>query len=243
MTTYQSAINDLRARLDEKNIAHYWADTDLLNWLIQGCTDIARRSETLIEYNTTLNAVAGLADYNLPADCLRVHRIEFIPQSTVNPPLVYPLQLSTMYEMDQLWGSMQYLQSVYPSWAVIRGTPGNPLNRASGVLVFKVYPVPSQNGAWNLFYYAMPNPAAQLSDNLAVSAGYENLPVLYAEHVALRADRDPRWQESKALYEQDLLAMIEMTRRLHDQSRQISWAGTGTGFSGGYSSYDGTGGW
>jgi hypothetical protein len=240
MVTYASAITDLRAHLDEKVTPRYWQDTDLLNWLAQGCTDIARRTETLVEYNTQIDANPAQADYSLPTDTLRVHRIEFIPISTANPPQVYPLELSTFYEMDQRWGASQFLQSVYPSWAVIRGTPGNPLGRGSGALVFKVYPVPSQAGLFNLFYYAMPNNNPATTDTLAVQAGYESLPVLYAEHVALRADRDPRWQEAKQLYEADLEAMIEMTRRLHDQVGQVAFAGGGfSGYSGGYN-YDGS---
>ena len=236
---YSSAIANLRARLDEKGVAHFWADSDLLNWLVEGCTNIARRSETLIEYNTNLTANTNQADYLLPSDVLRLHRVEYIPMSTINPPQVYPLQLSTYYEMDQRWGSSQYLQSVYPSWGVVRGTPGNPLNRGSGALVLKIYPVPSQPGLLNLFYYAMPSPTPATTDNLAVQAGYENLPILYAEHIALRADKDTRWQEAKQLYEEDLLTMIEMTRKLHDQAGSVTYAGAGfTGYSGGYN-YDG----
>lgn len=244
MTTYQNGIADLRTRLDEKGVARYWQDPDLLNWIVEGATDIARRTETLVEYNRQINAASGVSDYVLPVDCLRVHRIEYIPQTTANPPQVYPLQLSTYYEMDQRWGASQFLQSVYPTWAVIRGTPGNPLQRGSGTMIFKVYPVPSQPGGFNTFYYALPSKTPQLTDQIAVSLGWENLPILYAEHVAMRADRDPRWQEARQLYESDLMNMMDMTRRLHDQAGQMSWQGSGgTGYGGGYT-YDGMfGGW
>jgi len=237
MTTYAAAITNLRARLDEQNIPRFWSDSNLLLWLAEGCLDIARRTETLIEYNTNIDANAGQADYLLPPDVLRLHRVEFIPQSSANPPQVYPLELSTFYEMDQRWGSSQYLQSVYPSFAVVRGTPGNPLGRGSGALVLKVYPVPSQSGAFNVYYYAMPNQNPATTDTLAVQGGYENIPLLYAEYIALRADRDPRWQEAKQLYEEDLLNMIDMTRKLHDQAGSVTFAGGGySAFGGGYDS-------
>jgi hypothetical protein len=233
--TYQSALNDLRARLDEKGVARFWADAQLISWIAQGCRDVARRSETLWEYNTGIAAVPSEAEYALPGDVLRLHRIEYVPQASLNPVTVYPLMLSNKYEMDQRWGAAQYLQSIYPTWAVIRGTPGNPRNNGSSNLIFQVYPVPSQAGVFRVDYFALPNGNPATTDNLEVSGGYEDLPLLWAEAIALRSDRDPRWQESRQLYEQDLAAMIDMTRQLHDQSRQMVYSGVGgSGYAGAY---------
>ena len=224
MTTYAQAITDLRSRLDEKGIAHYWADTDLLNWLVLGCRNIATRTETLVEYSTGIVAFPGLGEYPWPTDALRLHRVEYVPANSSNPPNAYPLELATVYEMDQRWGSQQYQQAIYPSYAVVgRGTPGNPRNNGSGVPVFQVYPVPSQSGYFRVWYYALPKLSPLTTDNLEVSLGYEELPVFYAEAMAFRADKDPRWQESMQLYEGGLVHMIEFTRTLHDQSQQMTW--------------------
>lgn len=241
MTTYAAALSDLRTRLDERAVARFWQDSDLINWLVQGCRDIARRTETLAEYSTSIVAYPGNGDYPWPSDALRLHRVEYVPANSLNPPDVYPLEMSTTYEMDQRWGSQPYTQSVYPAWCVVgRGTPGNPRNNASGVPIFSVYPVPSQAGYFRIWYWALPKLNPLTTDNMEVSLGYEDIPVFYAEALALRTDNDQRWSESMQLYEAAIGHMIEMTRTMHDQGRTMTWAngqsgwGGSQGSSGGY---------
>ena len=48
-----------------------------------------------------------------------------------------------------------------------------------------------------------------------------NVVYLYAEYRALRRDRDPRWQESKGLFDEALGSLYDISRRHTDQAGQI----------------------
>ena len=59
-----------------------------------------------------------------------------------------------------------------------------------------LYPTPSYAGTISLHYYRLPTAPSSDSDTLDLPVGWEDCAYLYAEYLALRRDRDPRWQEA-----------------------------------------------
>ncbi|MDP6717446.1 MAG: hypothetical protein QGF59_02270, partial [Pirellulaceae bacterium] len=90
------------------------------------------------------------------------------------------------------WSS-QTTSKGYPTFYTMWGYPPS--------LKVVLYPTPSEAGTLKVFYY-------QHSTDLATT---------YCEMVALRKDRDPRWQEARALYMDTLTEMQDRTRRWTDQ--------------------------
>jgi hypothetical protein len=77
MTTMATALAAVRTRLDETT-ATSWTDAEIRAWINEGVADIARRTES-IQKSATINVVAGTQNYtSLPADLLRLNRVEFI---------------------------------------------------------------------------------------------------------------------------------------------------------------------
>jgi hypothetical protein len=213
--TFASSLADTRAQLDETNVdSRYWSDPELLQYINDGVRDIARRAEVLQSFNSTLDAIAGQAKYNLPLDVIRVHRCEFVPE---NSTLVYPIGASTYDELDQIWGINQLVQNSFPSNYACWGAPGS--------MTIQFYPVPASPGSFNIFYYAMP--ADLLTDGtdaaklLNVPQGWEDLLVKYACARALLKMRDQQWQVFQSLYDNDLQYMIDVTRQAHDNGRYV----------------------
>jgi hypothetical protein len=209
MVTLLTIRTDVRNRLDEVS-ARRWTDAELNNWINEGLRDVARRSETILSYYTNIALVPNVAKYSMPTDVIRVHRLEFVP---VGSSQTYPIQLSTYQEMDQVWGVSQQIQRSYPYYAVLWGFAPN--------ITIQFYPVPSQAGELNIYYYRLPTTLVNDIDVAEIPAGWEDLVEVYCEYVALRKDRDVRWQDSKTLYETSLQNMINVTRQLHDQARSV----------------------
>lgn len=209
MATLLEARTDVRAHLGEIT-ARQWTDAQLNVWINEGLRDIARRTETIQSFNATIATVAGTPEYTALADMLRIHRIEYVP--TGGP--VYPVQLTTYDELDQVWGLYPNTTNGIPVYAALWGFPP--------AVKIRLYPVPSAAGVLNVFYYRLPAVAAADGTTLEVLAGYEDLIVLYCEYVARRKDRDPSWQDAKVLYEERVALMVETTRQWHDQARTIT---------------------
>lgn len=220
-TTLADVIRRSRSIIDE-SLAIFWTDTELTDWINDGLRDMARRAEDLLDYNTSIAAVAGSATYPLPADVIRVHRIEFVP---INSTQTYPIQASSYQEMDQVWGIYQLQQSSYPSFFVIRGFPGGGQSGSNDSrLMAQFYPVPAQSGTFNIFYYRLPyrflDPIThpeELAKTVELPEGWDDLLVMYAEYNALRKSREERWKDAKAMYEEKIEFLINVTRDYHDQ--------------------------
>lgn len=210
MATLSDTRTDVRAHLNEST-ARFWTDAQLNVWINEGLRDVARRTETIQTFYTSISAVAGTAEYTLPTNVLRVHRVEFVPTGNTQ---VYPVTVTTYDELDSVWGVYPNTVQGIPVYAAMWGFP--PL------LKMRLYPVPSQAGTLNVFYYRLPATASADGDTLEILSGYEDLIVLYCEYVAKRKDRDPTWQEAKALYEERVENMIETTRQWHDQAMTIT---------------------
>lgn len=210
MATLLATRTDVRAHLGEIT-PRQWTDAQLTVWINEGLRDLARRTETIQTFTAALLAVAGTAEYVVPADVLRIHRIEFVPTGTTQ---VYPVGITTYDELDQIWGNQAASAGGYPVYGALWGFPP--------ALKLRLWPVPSTAGAINLYYYRLPVTAAADADVLEVLAGYEDLIVLYCEYVARRKDRDPSWQDAKVLYEERVALMIETTRQWHDQAMTVT---------------------
>jgi hypothetical protein len=215
-------IRRSRSILDEPE-TRFWTDTEITDWVNDGARDLARKAEDLLVYDTSILVTPNVATYPLPANCIRVHRAEFVPTSSTQQ---YPIRGSSQDEMDNIWGVYQQNPSSYPSYFVTKGYPGG-----SGSSQFNIqfYPVPAQSGSINLFYYKMParlpDPIATptaLAQTLDMPEGWDDLILMYVEWRALRKTRDPRWQEAYGLYKDQLDYLINVTRFYHDQQQVMT---------------------
>ena len=216
-----------RARriLDEPE-PRFWNDTELTDWVNDGARDLARKAEDLLTFDTSITVTASVGIYVLPTQITRIHRVEFVPSGSNTQ--TYPVSASTQQEMDQIWGTYQQNPSSYPSYFVLLGYPGG-----TGITQFKIqlYPVPSQTGNLNLYYYTLPtrigDPIAdptQLAVTLDLPEGWDDVVLMYVEWRALRKTRDPRWQEAYQLYGEQLDHLLNVTRHFHDQQQMMSSA-------------------
>lgn len=185
-------------------------------WIYDGIKDITRRAEVL-ESVVTATVTAGTRTVNLQSaltpsvNIYRIHRVEF----QVSTTQVYPLEPRDIQEIDGLRGVNPLQSQGWPSYYYIWGVMGIDAT-------LYLYPVGAQNGTLNIYCYRLP--AALSGDGSAceVPIGWENLISLYCEYVALRRDSDPRWQDAKGIYEDELASMINLTRSHHDQAHWVT---------------------
>jgi hypothetical protein len=203
---------DVRAHLDEAT-ASFWTDAQINSFINDALRDIARRTETL-QTITTVAVSAGTRNYtlNFSPNIIRVHRVEFDPGPGSGP--IYPLEARQFYELDHIWGVNQTQTRAYPDYWALFGFPPS--------LQIYLYPVPSQAGNLNVWYYRLPNVVSADTDVLDIPEGWWDLVTLFAEYQALRKDADPRFADAKAIYEEKLGQMIDMTRKWHDQAGMIT---------------------
>lgn len=208
MATLGSLLTDVRNRLDETTSGQ-WTDAELRSWINEGARDVSRRTETL-QTSSDLTVVADTQEYTLPVDTLRVHRAEWRPTASSQ---VYPLDYRDFNSMDSIWWSSQTTTTGYPTFYTMWGYPPG--------LKVVLYPTPSEAGTLKVFYYKTTTDLATDgtadSSTVTIPSGYEDLVSLYCEMVALRKDRDSRWQESRLLYKDTLDNLIDNTRRWTDQ--------------------------
>lgn len=191
-----------------------WDDDMLTRWINDGSTDIARKAEVLQD-SYDVDTTADVSDYTLTSDVLRVHRVEFFYDSDTDRKLI--LEYRDLQNMDSVWYTNQAREGD-PYYYTLWGFPPS--------LTIKLFPVPSANGTARVYYYRVPTKRYGTTDTVELPEGYADLLVHYAEYRALRRDRDPRWQEAKALYDEGLANMIELTRRWTDQVGMIDTGGT-----------------
>lgn len=214
--TLADAVDRVRARLDELTETA-WSDEHLRSWINEGVRDVARKTETLITH-ADLDVEAGEQDIDAPTDVLRVHAAHFVYD---NDSRIFPLEYRDFNAMDSVWFEQQAMNTADPRLFTTRGYPPN--------LKVVLYPRPPRDGTLKLTYYRLPDEFAtdgtDDTETIEVVAGYEDLVVEYAAMLALRRDRDQRWIEHKAIYDEHLQAMIETTRRWSDQAGTVSRAG------------------
>lgn len=216
--TQAQALTAVRERLDETDSAG-WSDVEIRRWINEAVTDIARKTET-VQSTTALDVDAGDADHTLPTNTLRVYRATYKEDGNDH---IYPLEYVDFNAADSIWWTDQAITEARPRMFTMWGYPPT--------LSAKLYPVPSINGTFTVYYYAAPTPLATdgsaASTALTVPEPYLDLVLEYATYLALRRDRDPRWKEHKQMYDEHLGMMIDMTRRWSDQAGTVSRMGTG----------------
>lgn len=210
VATAAELLADVRQHLDE-TAAQFWTDDVLYYWMYEALRDVARRTECLEDVKR-YTIVGGQQQYDLPTDMLRINRVVY-RQTT---GYTYSLQLSTLQNLDDVWGTAQEIAGSQPYWCAVWGTPG------MGTQQLYLYPTPSTtlDDGLRVFYYRLPKKPGSThpGDPVDIPSGWEDLVPLYVEIVARRKEaRDSRWKEAQALYEARLEAMVETTRQWHDQ--------------------------
>ena len=240
----QDAIRRIRSLLDEPAFPtlpgssfgnpapRFYTDTEITDWINDGLRDVSRRAEDLITFDTTITIspyapIPGQSapTYPLPIDVIRVQRIEFVPYGAINQ--TYPLQASTQQQMDQVWGTYQQNPASYPQFWVTRGYPGG---SGRNQFALQIYPVPSQGGTLQIFYYRQPtrilDPMANTSQytvTLDIVEGWDDMVVEYATYKALQKARNPEWKDRKQEYEEKVTQMVDVTRQWTDQPSYFSF--------------------
>lgn len=214
--TMGQALSAVRVRLDEVNAAG-WADAEIRGWINEAVRDISRKTETLLT-RASISVTAGDQDITMPTDILRVMKVEWTEDGNDR---VYALELIDFVAADSVWWTDQAITESRPRMFTMRGYGGSHV----GVL----YPKPSIDGDLIVHYYAVSTDLAtdntDDAETLTIQAGFEDLVLDYVAYLALRRDRDPRWKEHKATYDENLQSMLEQTRRWTDQAGSLTRAG------------------
>lgn len=210
MLTRKNLIEYVRYRLGEQEPRH-WQNHELIRWANEGTKEIARRTEGL-RTTQTISAVADTSTYTLPTNFIRIHAVEFA--YTGNN------RTTQLQYLDQHNWQFHLPRSGWPEYWTTWGTPVTGYTTSG----FKVFPAPTAVGSFTVYYYAVPAEVDAYDTATASTAvfeipnGWDDVLIDYVEYKALRRDRDPRWQEAKALYEEGMNAMLDATMRYTDQA-------------------------
>lgn len=208
--TRAAARQALRERLGDAgpDASNAYRDAELNRWLNEGCRDVARQAE-ILQTTTDVDVTAGDAQYDMPADMVRCTRVDFIADSEGRSRT---LEYKAFHNANAVtWvNDSEGMPALYTVW----GTPG------SAKLI--MYPTPAYTGTVSIHYYRLPAEPTSDTDLLDLPVGWEDTAYLYAEYLALRRDRDPRWQEALQLYKDTLGAMYDLTRQHSDQATEVT---------------------
>ena len=199
-TTVATAVTALRERLDETTAAQ-WTDVQIRRWLNEGIRDIARRTRHYWDIDT-IAVTADDGEYVVSDDVLHIKHVYFNPDGDTGRQI--PLEARAFEAMNQLWWDRQDQSAGYPSIFTTFGY--------APTLTIKLYPVPSVAGTLKLHVARLPADLDVTSGtgNIDVPTGWLEVAYDYAEYMALRKDRDPRWQESYQMYEEKVQGLIDM---------------------------------
>jgi hypothetical protein len=211
-TTLSTALTEVRDFLDEP-VAQQWSNTQLTSYINLGQAEVQRKSESLRNL-VTIEVLENVQKYIAPSDIFRIYRLEYIPEGSTQ---TYGLEFRGYNEMDAVWGTYQQYTGAFPSLYTLWSNPPT--------LQIVAYPVPSQTGLFQCFYYRQAVPVVNQTDTLDCLPGYESIIYDYAVYRALRQDADPRWQDQFNLYTQNLQSMVDLSRSFTDQANFFS---TGT---------------
>lgn len=201
----------IRERLGEQ-FAAQWTNPELVRWLNEGIADIARTAEWY-ELTATIPAVVGTTQYTTTFPYTRVHRCEWLPTGSSQ---TYPMEWREMNDMDEVWGTWQS-SSGTPLYFTIWGAPAV---AAPTTITFVSFPAPTTAGNFKLYAYGIPVALVDTTDDakaLQIPEGWQSIVYDYVEYMALRRDRDPRWQEARAMYERNMQTFIRNVESRSDQ--------------------------
>lgn len=210
------AVDEVRALLDEASgtTAQFWSDAQLESWINQGAADVARRGETLWQ-ETYINVTPNVQTYAFPSDFLEVHKAEFTLSGGAGPASnqTWTLEFREIVQMDEMWGILHNLPAAYPQFFTIRA------NSTQGFFLM-TYPAPGAQGILTVYYYRQAQ-AVSGNQQLDTLPAWQDIVFDYAVYKALRAAREPAWQEAFQLYEKNLAEMISKTRTMSDQAQTV----------------------
>jgi hypothetical protein len=202
-------------------VAQFWSDAELTEWINQGCQEIQREVEWKQKGPTQITTTAAVQTYLCPADLLRLHRLEFVPNN--NTSYTYSLEFRGYNEMDAAWGNLKSLPSAYPELYTLWNNPDDSGVTGKGLTIV-LYPVPAVAGKLNLYYLCTVAQVASGSDLVDVLPGWEDTVYSFAAYRALRKDADPRWREFKEEFTMQIEQMKTVSRTYTDQA---NWFSTG----------------
>lgn len=201
--TQGQALLQVRQALDEAS-SRRWTDPHLCALLNEGQRAIARAS-AWYRKNDDVEAEAETQEYDLPADAIKLYSVCYIMDDS-----------AVRYDLDIL--QKRNITSVSSQYAITQGIPrlawtgGYP-----GTDTFKlnVVPIPAVAGTFNIDYYGIPDDLATdgtaEDTGLTIPLGFEAAIVHFAIFNALMSDRDPRWQEYRALYQEEMGQLTELS--------------------------------
>lgn len=210
--TQATLLSYARDRLDEVT-GRQWSDVYIRRLINEGAKDIARKTETLEDRDTIAAVISPLtAEYTLGTDLVRVGKVEFQPTSGLVKRLTY-----VDFKYMDMWTDRSTRSSDYPELYTVFG---------SGVTMkLIVYPAPSTAGNFTIWFYRLPvelaTDGSAAASTVEIPEGWNDIVLDYIEYRALRKDKDPRWVESKQLYDENLSTMFDNTRRWADEAGMI----------------------
>lgn len=199
--------------LDDINGTYFTPDS-LTFWINEACLDIARRAECLMD-SETVSTMPMVSTYPAPQNTIRIHEVTFSPN---DPQQIYPLMYKGRQEMNAIWAVNQTTPSNYPSFYTTWSQPP--------FINLQVFPLPSQSGILQYWFYRLPVPVINPTDYLDIPEGYGECVTAYVRYRARRKAGDPIWADDKKLYEEMLGDLITNSRNWTDQTGSISATGT-----------------
>jgi hypothetical protein len=209
--TLADGITYIRDLLDEPT-PQFWSNTQLTNYINQGCAEVARKAEWK-RTNQSIEVASETQQYIAPPDLYRAYRIEYI-QTQGNSNNTYTVEFRGYMEMDQVWGINQNWPANYPLYYTMWGAPPN--------LKIILYPVPSSDGTLVVYYYQLTTPAVNDTDNIDILEGWEDMIWDYACYRAWIQDSNPSWKDAKGRYQEKLQDFFDTTRTFQDQAGTFS---------------------
>jgi hypothetical protein len=192
-TLISEVVAQVRDMLGEQ-VPAQWLSTSIHRWINDGLLDMARVTRHIRD-RVTLSTTAGTAEYTVAENVLEIEHAYYLPGDGRYIPLV-----ARQYEgMDAIWGHQQNQQGGDPAMYTVWGASPN--------LKLRLYPVPSVTGTNNVSlmvvrYPTLLTPSGAENVNIDWPDAWLEAIVAFVEYRALRADRDPRWQEAFQRYQE-----------------------------------------
>ena len=196
--TVTQALTRVRDYLDEATESR-WTNAQLRRWMNDCLDDMSRRT-LAIRDTVTLASVAAQAEYTVTGSVLEITACYWTDGSGNLCPLS-PVQWENA---DSVWGMWQNQQSLNPAVYTTWGYAPS--------LKLRLYPVPNVSSRNIVLKVA--RIATHLDETGAGDAAAIDFPeawaptiVRYTEAMALRKDRDPRWQDALSLYDAEVTTL------------------------------------
>lgn len=213
--TLAEARGFVRDRLNEPT-AVFWTDAQLNTWINAGCLRIRRAVEDARSIDT-YTVSAGQQDIVLNAWTGRMNLVEFDPSDdNINK---YTLEFKGPNEMTDIWGTYKTQPGSWPTWFTTWGNPGGTVSSSSNgkELTISLFPVPTQSGTLNVWYYRQAVTATSDSDNIDMNDSWEDVVYDYAVYQAFKADGQmDRAQEAKQEFTTGMADLVDKSRTYTD---------------------------